>query len=52
MHSDGIFISEHLEPDDEFESLGVFNALLDKDSNFFINVVRFRATSVPEFRDV
>jgi hypothetical protein len=30
---------------------GVFNALLDKDSHFFINLKRLQATNVPEFSE-
>lgn len=31
------------------EELGVFDALIDKDSNFFINILRLKETKTPEF---
>lgn len=34
---------------EKFIDLGVFDALLDKDSNFFINIIRLKKATVPEF---
>ena len=42
-----MFLSKFLGID--LSKAGVFDALLDKDSNFFINVVRLRESGVPEF---
>lgn len=44
-----MLVSEYLGVD--LEDTGVFDAVLDKDSNFFINIVRLKYTSVPEFQD-
>ena len=44
------FISEYLSLDRELEELGVFDAILDEDSNFFINLIRLKNTQVPEFK--
>ena len=44
-----MFISEYLQKD--VASLGIFDALLDKDSNFFINIIRLKESAVPEFRE-
>lgn len=44
------FISEYLCLNNEFEELGVFDAILDEDSNFFINLIRLKNTQVPEFK--
>lgn len=33
------------------ESMGVFDAILDEDNNFFINIVRLKDSAVPEFKD-
>ncbi|MBQ1735274.1 MAG: hypothetical protein II038_10400 [Lachnospiraceae bacterium] len=50
-----MFISDYFQLDEEqFDkmcSLGVFDALLDKDSNFFINIIRLKESTVPEFID-
>lgn len=50
-----MFVSDYFNLDDEqfdiFTDLGVFDALLDKDSNFFINVIRLKKSTVPEFKD-
>lgn len=48
-----MFISDYFELDDSrFDlmcSMGVFDALLDKDNNFFINIIRLKQSTVPEF---
>ena len=44
-----MFVSEYLQK--EVSNHGVFDALLDKDSNFFINIVRLKRSTVPEFID-
>ena len=44
-----MFISEYLNTKKSLSKLGVFDALIDKDSNFFINVIRLKNTTVPEF---
>lgn len=42
-----MFVSEYFQK--EISELGVFDAFLDKDSNFFINIVRLKRSTVPEF---
>ena len=48
-----MFISDYLELEEEqydrFNEIGVFDALIDKDSNFFINIIRLRESTIPEF---
>ena len=49
-----MFISDYLELDEEqydrFNEIGVFDALIDKDSYFFINIIRLRESAIPEFK--
>lgn len=48
-----MFVSDYLQLNEEqfdhFVEMGVFDALLDKDSNFFINVIRLKKSTIPEF---
>lgn len=44
-----VFISDFFNLDTELEELGVFDAIITSDSNFFINVLRLKNTSVPQF---
>lgn len=44
-----IFLSEELNLENRLDSLGVFDPLMDRDSNYFINIIRLRDTTVPEF---
>ena len=44
-----MFISEYLKPKKSLDKLGVFDALIDKDSSFFINIIRLKNSTVPEF---
>lgn len=44
-----MFVSEYFGVD--LEGTGVFDALLDKDSNFFINIVRLKRSTTPEFQE-
>lgn len=46
---DEIFISDLFGFTDELERLGVFDAIITKDSHFFINIVRLKRTNVPQF---
>lgn len=46
-----VFISDLLELDDELDQLGVFDAIITTDSNFFINLLRLKNTEVPQFKD-
>lgn len=46
-----MFISEYFKPRKSLEKLGIFDALIDKDSNFFINIIRLKNSTVPEFVD-
>ena len=45
------FVSDFFGIDDELATLGVFDSILDEDSNFFINLVRLKTTRVPEFEN-
>lgn len=44
------FLSTVLELDDRLDKLGVFDPLLEVDSNYFINIKRLNETSVLEFK--
>lgn len=48
-----MFVSDYFQLDeDQFDtmcSMGVFDALLNEDSNFFINIIRLKASTIPEF---
>lgn len=46
-----VFISDLFELDDELDRLGVFDAIITTDSNFFINLLRLKNTEVPHFKD-
>ena len=43
-----VFVSEFFNLGDELERLGVFDAVINTDSPFFINVLRLKQTTVPE----
>ena len=49
-----MFVSDYFELDEEqfdkFNSMCVFDAVLDKDSNFFINIIRLKQSTIPEFK--
>lgn len=44
-----MLVSEFLEIDNELDDLGTFDARIDKDSHFFINIVRLKHSTTPEF---
>lgn len=46
-----VLVSDYLALDDELEELGVFDSILNKDSNFFINLIRLKSAQVPEFKN-
>ncbi|KTD87463.1 hypothetical protein [Paenibacillus etheri] len=46
-----VFASEELNLGTSLEDLGVFDPLLDEDSNYFINIKRLKSTKVSEFSD-
>ena len=46
-----MLVSEFLEVGDKLYELGAFDARIDKDSNFFINIVRLKHSTTPEFTD-
>lgn len=46
-----LFVSDYLGLDDELDRLGTFDSIIDEDSNFFINLVRLKFTTVPEFQN-
>ena len=41
------FISEFFELDDELDELGVFDSIMNKDSHFFINILRLKKSKTP-----
>ena len=45
-----IFISDYLGVDNkELKKYGVFDSIINRDSNFFINILRLKKTKTPEF---
>ena len=46
-----MLVSEFLEVGDKLYELGAFDARIEKDSNFFINIVRLKHSTTPEFTD-
>lgn len=45
-----IFITEFFELDNEFEELGVFDSIINRDSHFFINLLRLKVNDTLEFQ--
>ncbi|MBE5869782.1 MAG: hypothetical protein E7294_00755 [Lachnospiraceae bacterium] len=46
-----IFVTEFFELDSEFEELGVFDSIINRDSPFFINLLRLKVNKTPEFQE-
>lgn len=47
-----MFVSEYLNiDDDKLEQLGVFDSLINVDSNFYINIIRLKYSTTPEFKN-
>ena len=50
-----MFVSEYFRLNEaqlsKMKSLDVFDALLDVDSNFFINIIRLKDATIPEFKE-
>ena len=46
-----VFVSDEFELGLKLEKLGVFDSLMNEDSNFFINIKRLRDTQVTEFNN-
>jgi hypothetical protein len=50
-----MFVSEYFHMNEEqlsiMRSLNIFDALLDVDSNFFINIIRLKDATIPEFKE-
>lgn len=50
-----MFVSDYFQLDEEQNdtmcSMGVFDALINADSNFFINIIRLKKSTIPEFID-
>ena len=50
-----MFVSDYFQLSDEqydqMLALGLFDAILDKDSNFYINIIRLKQSTVPEFQE-
>lgn len=47
---DDIFITEFLDLDTEFEELGAFDSIINRDSPFFINLLRLKVNNTLEFQ--
>lgn len=45
-----IFISDYFRLGDQLEKLGVFDAIINSDSSFYININRLKNTNVPQFK--
>ena len=45
-----IFITEFLNLNNEFKELGVFDSIINRDSPFFINLLRLKVNKTPEFQ--
>lgn len=48
---DNIFISDYFDLNEELEEIGVFNSIINKDSPFFINIIRLKDAVTPEFKN-
>lgn len=46
---DFIFLSDYLQLDNELSEAGVFDCIINKDSHFFINLLRLKDAKTPEF---
>lgn len=46
-----IFFSEEFGLQDRMDNLGIFDPIINADSNYFINIKRLRDTTIPEFSD-
>lgn len=44
-----IFFSEEFGLENRMEELGIFDPIINGDSNYFINIKRLRETNIPEF---
>ena len=48
-----MFVSEYFQLSDKqlekMSDMGVFDALIDKDNNFFINIIRLKQSAITEF---
>lgn len=45
-----MFVSEYFGLGDEFDKKEIFDCILDKDSPFFINLMRLKVCDIPEFQ--
>lgn len=45
-----IFISEFFDLENELNDAGVFDAIINSDSNFFINLLILKKAKTPEFQ--
>ena len=45
-----MFVSEYFGLGDEFDKEEIFDCILDKDSPFFINLMRLKVCDIPEFQ--
>lgn len=49
MKVEPVFISDFFELNDRLDELGVFDSIINKDSHFFINLLRLKKSDTPEF---
>lgn len=45
-----MFVSEYFDLSDELDKKEIFDCILDKDSPFFINLMRLKVCDIPEFQ--
>ena len=45
-----MFVSEYFGLNDELDKKEIFDCILDKDSPFFINLMRLKVCDIPEFQ--
>jgi hypothetical protein len=46
----GMLVSQYLGLDQELETRDIFDSVIDKDSHFFINLIRLKCALTPEFK--
>lgn len=49
VQNNKIFFSEEFMLHDKMDDLGIFDPIINGDSNYFINIKRLRETYIPEF---
>ena len=50
MKVEPVFISDFFELNDRLDELGVFDSIINKDSHFFINLLRLKKSDTQSFQ--